>query len=167
MVSDTQDLLQTKLKFWPYQILSSILLQASSSANTKAVYNNALKCFSDFRSKYLLSHSWPVPVAHAVSFIYFCFNQGYSPATLTTCMSSLSYIHKLRALVDPTESFLIKKIVEGFRRLKSAKDISAPITRELLIKLIDAFPAVCFSEYESSLFKSLFTLAYLGLFLHR
>ena len=123
-----------------------------------------LNVFFDFRSKYLLPHSWPVPVAHAASFISFGFNQGYSPATLTTYMSSLSYIHKLRALVDPTESFLIKKIVEGFRRLKSTKDISAPITRELLIKLIDALPAVCFSEYESSLFKSLFTLAYFGLF---
>ena len=128
------------------------------------MYNNALKCFSDFRSKYLLPHSWPVPVAHAANFISFCFNQGYSPATVTTYMSSLSYIHKLRALVDPTESFLIKKILEGFRRLKSAKDIRAPITREVLIRLIDALPAVCFSEYESCLFKSLFTLAYFGLF---
>lgn len=140
------------------------MLQASSSANTKAVYQNALKCFSDFRSKYSLAHSWPVPVAHAANFISYCFNQGYSPATVSTYMSSISYIHKLRALDDPTESFLIKKILEGFRRLKSSKDMRAPITRELLIRLIDSLPAVCYSEYESSLFKSLFTLAYFGLF---
>ena len=134
------------------------------SENTKAVYQNALKYFSDFRSNYSLPHSWPVPVAHAASFISFCFNQGYSPATVTTYMSSISYIHKIRDFTDPTQSFLIKKILEGFKRLKSTKDIRAPITKELLTKVVGVLPVVCYNEYESSLFKSLFTLAYFGLF---
>lgn len=141
----------------------NILLNASMSENTKAVYQNGLKCFAEFRSNYSFNQDWPVPVSHAAAFISFCFQQGYSPATVTTYMSAVRYIHKLRDLPDPSQSFLIRKILEGFKRLKST-NIRAPITKKILMKLVLALPQGCYNEYESILFKAMFSLAYFGLF---
>lgn len=141
-----------------------MLLDASMSENTKTVYQNALKCFKSFRQNYSMPNIWPVPTAHLASFVSFCFNQNYSPATVTTYMSSISFIHKLKNMDDPTCSFIIKKMLEGFRRLRSIRDVRLPITKELLVKICSALQSVCYSAYESILFKAAFCLAYFGLF---
>ena len=102
------------------------------SENAEAVYQNALKYFSDFRWNYLLPHSWPVPVAHA-AFYFLLFQSRLFPCnSLNTHVINQLYIHKIKDFTDPTESVLIEKILEGFKWLKSMKDIHAPITKELL-----------------------------------
>lgn len=134
------------------------------SENTKTVYRNAMKCFYDFQRRYALVNRWPIPVSNVANFVSYCFQQGYSPSTVTTYLSALSFVHKLRSLEDPTDSFLIKKILEGFKRLQSRKDVRAPITEDILIKICQSLPVICYNQYEFALFRATFTLAYFGLF---
>lgn len=134
------------------------------SENTKLVYTNAVNCFNDFRLRYRFFAVWPVPVSHVASFVSYCFQQGYSPATVATYLSSLSFVHKLRHFPDPTESFVIKKILEGFKRLGSRQDNRAPITKDILIQICHTLQFICFSHYEVILFRACFSLAYFGLF---
>ena len=91
------------------QLGCNVLLDASMSENTKMVYQNALKRFTNFRQSYSIPNVWPVPTAHLASFVSFCFSQTYSPATVTTYMSSISCIHKLKNMDDPTLLFIIKR----------------------------------------------------------
>lgn len=146
------------------QLGCNVLLAASVSENTKVVYRNALKCFYDFRRRYALASLWPVPVLHVATFVSYCFRQGYSPATVTTYLSSLTFVHKIRNVADPADSFIIKKILEGFRRLRSRRDIRAPITQDILLKICQVLPLICYNNYEFALFKATFCLAYYGLF---
>ena len=128
------------------------------------MYSNALKNFSNFRSQYSLADIWPVPVSDLAFFVSFCYQQGYSPSSVNTYMSAVSFVHKLHNLDDPINSFVIRKLLEGFKRLQSRKDLRAPITEDILVKIVQSLPFICYNQYELALFHSLYSLAYFGLF---
>ena len=105
-----------------------------------------------------------MPVSDLAFFVSFCYQKGYSPASVTTYMSAISFVHKLRNIDDPIESFVIRKILEGFRRLQSKKDLRAPITEDILIRIVQSLPFICYNRYELALFHSVYSLAFFGLF---
>ena len=131
--------------------------------NTHAVYNNALSAFGSFRQKYNFSVVWPVPVPHLTLFIAYCFEQGYSPATVSSYMSGISFYHKISSLQDSTSNFVFKKLLEGFKRTRKRRDVRAPITEGILQKICITLNQVCYNEYEYYLFKAAYLLAYFGL----
>ena len=104
-----------------------------------------------------------MPVSDLAFFVSFCYQKGYSPASVTTYMSAISFVHKLRNIDDPIESFVIRKILEGFRRLQSKKDLRAPITEDILIRIVQSLPFICYNRYELALFHSVYSLAFFGL----
>ena len=76
-------------------------------------------------------------------------------------VAAISYGCKIRAVPDPTNHFLVKKVVEGLkRRQKGMTDSRLPISHELLIQVIIKLPAVCHNMYEAKLFGAAFTLAF-------
>ena len=136
------------------------LLTASIAPNSQFVYRNALSAFEAFCRAYNIEISWPVPVPHVSLFIAYCFENGYSPATVSSYISGLSFYHKIRNLPDPTSAFIIKKLLEGFRRSDRRHDVRAPITMVILKQICSVLPTFCYSEYECSLFKAAYLLAY-------
>ena len=139
------------------------LLSASLSSSTHLVYRNALATFRNFRQSYSLCETWPAPVNHLTLFISFCFEMGYSPSTITTFISGVSFYHKIHQREDPTDAFIIRKLIEGCKRLRKRQDIRAPITESILTKICQILPNICFSFYEACLFRAAFLLAYYGL----
>lgn len=59
---------------------------------------------------------------------------------------------------------MAKKMLEGCHRSRKVKDIRAPISRKVLLAIFNIIQEICYNDYESNLFKSLFTIAYFGLF---
>lgn len=100
---------------------------------------------------------------HIILFISYCFDIGYSPSTITTYMSGISFYHKLRDLKDPTALFIVKKLLEGCRRIRPRQDVRAPITEEILNKICIMLPDICYSFYETCLLKAACLTAYYGL----
>jgi hypothetical protein len=49
--------------------------------------------------------------------------EGKAPSTISTYISSISFIHKITGWSDPTTNFIIKKLKEGCRRLKYCNSI--------------------------------------------
>ena len=89
---------------------------------------------------------------------------GLSPATVTTYISGIGYTHKARGLEDKTNNFLITKMLEDLRRKRvKSSDVRAPVTLDLLRRLIQALQKVCTSNYEACLFYSAYTLAFFAL----
>jgi hypothetical protein len=62
-----------------------------------------------------------------------------SASTVATYISGLSHIHKLNGFDDPTKSFVVSKILEGFKRENpGSKDLRMPVSSALLKQLINS-----------------------------
>ena len=84
----------------------------------------------------------------------------YRPATVSTAMSALSFVHKLRGLPDPTNTFLIHKMLKGFQKLSPNPICRLPITLGILKQLLLALPSVLNSRYAVTMYKAMFLLAF-------
>lgn len=67
-------------------------------------------------------------------------------------------------MADPTNTFVVRKLLDGLRRQGSKSDSRAPITVPLRRKLLLVLDKVCASMYESKMYKAAFPLVF-GAFL--
>ena len=82
---------------------------------------------------------------------------GYSSVTITAHMSAIAFAHKANGWKNPSDSFIIKKIIEGCRRDNPNKDIRHPITYNILKQLTRVLVSLCKSHYEHMLWRAAFT----------
>lgn len=145
--------------------LAEHLVTNSVSLSTRKSYYTGLLKFESFRSIYCLSQAWPTPAHDLLLFISYCTHQGLSASSISTYMSGISHKHKMQGLPDPCSVFLVRKALEGLRRIQGGQpqDLRAPITLPLLCNLINSLSHVCYSAYEQSLFAATFSLAFFGL----
>lgn len=140
------------------------LLKSSMACNTWKTYNSAIESFNKFRQIYKLPDIWPVSVQNIVRYIAHLSHAKTSASTVATYISGLSHVHKLNGFDDPTKSFFVSKILEGFKRKNpGSKDLRMPVSSALLKQLINSLPHVCTSSYEASMFASAFSLAFFAM----
>lgn len=108
----------------------------------------------------ILEQEWPVPLSDLINFITFLSKNEYSPSTVKSYISSLSFTMKISGLLDTTNSFIITKMLLGMQRLHKRVDSRRPITIDLLMQIFDALQYTCSSVYETALFSSCFSLAF-------
>lgn len=106
---------------------------------------------------------WPPSLEDITYFVSYLSLKGLASSTAKTYLAGVGYECKITGYEDVTNHFLIRKMLEGLSRSKSAKDTRAPITLDLLKKIIYTLPTICYSVYETHLFKAAFTLAFFGL----
>jgi len=121
------------------------LLYAALSCGTKRAYRRAISSYAN-----LCEIIFPgVPVFPASScvlgaFIAHLHSQRYTPAILMT-ISAISYLHNLAGKVDPTQLFVIKKLLVGHQKMSATPDTRLPISlsilRKFLMLLFDASSA--------------------------
>ena len=73
-----------------------------------------------------------------VLFIAYLFEEGKSPNTISTYLEALSYYLKFKGKPDITNNFIIKKLVNGDKRLAAGPDIRRPLTVTVLGHLLQA-----------------------------
>lgn len=133
------------------------------ACNSFSVYKNAVKNFSEFRTQYRLQEVWPAPVTQIILFISCCFEKAYSASTISTYISGIGFFHKINNWCDPTQLFVVRKLLEGCRRSRPSSDNRAPITFSVLTRVVGALHSVCFSNYEVKLFTAAYLLTYYGM----
>ena len=104
--------------------------------------------------------SLPASTHQVMCFVAHLFENGYSPSSISTHISAIAYAHKLRGAPDPTDHFLIRKLVTGATKLAAKPDTRLPITPQILIKLCDALSKMNYSHYQKTMLKAIFTLAF-------
>ena len=139
------------------------LLQKSISVNSTKTYATALKAFYNFCSQYSIASALPVSVENLILFISHLSLSGYSSETISTYVSGIGYHHKMNHYHDPTNRFVIRKMLEGSKRDNPTKDKRLPITSNILEQIIASLTSVCTNKYETALFTAAFSLAYFGL----
>ena len=88
---------------------------------------------------------------------------GYAYRTAGCHLAAISYVCKINNLKDNTHAFIIRKVLEGMKKLQNRADMRKPITFEVLQSLTKSLEFICSSEYETILFKTAFLLSFFGL----
>ena len=90
-------------------------------------------------------------------------NAGLSHSTIVSRISAVSYIHKMAGAEDPSQPFVIQKMLTGFRKLTKRSDVRLPITKEILTDLMGALLHTSESIYIRCMMRAMFSLAFFGL----
>ena len=138
-----------------------MLLQASLSTATRSSYTRMLSVYKQFcSSKFPGRTVYPSSVDMIADFIAYLFIQNYQSSTIACYISAISFIHKLNFSDDPTDTFLIKKILKGAQNLRKNVDTRLPITKDILLKLVQALQFIISNDYNRIMLKSMMTLAF-------
>ena len=139
------------------------LLHAAVAPGTHKTYATGWEAFSRFcQQQSSLVPGTPAVPADIRRFIAWLSLQAKAPATIATYVSAVGYAHKIRGWADPTQDFLVSKLLEGCRRDRPSTDARIPVTLSMLTRIVRALPNVCTSVYEAQLFKAAFLAAFFG-----
>lgn len=134
------------------------LLHHSLSASARKSYKKSWQLL--FQICIPTPKGLPLSVIQVCNFIGHLYARQYSPSTITSHTSAISYIHKLASCPDPTSSFIVRKLLKGCNNLSSRSDTRLPITKDILIKLIGALKFFVSDPYHQVLLKAIFLLAF-------
>ena len=85
---------------------------------------------------------------------------GRQYTTIRSCISALSFVHKLGDHEDPTNSFLVSKTLQGISKSSATRLSRLPITKPILGKILHNIPYCTPHYYDQVMFKALFLLSF-------
>ena len=103
---------------------------------------------------------FPVSAQLLVLYITYLQRQNFAVSTIYSHVSAIALVHKLRQQPDPSESFLVKKILVAVKKHHVPRPQRLPITDEILHAMIAALPTAVSNAYRLSLFTSMFLVAF-------
>lgn len=133
------------------------LLAAALSDNTKTAYKRTWGLFIQY---FPCITSIPLSPTVLCNFIAKLFSLGYSPSSISSHVSAISYVHKILNLQDPAEAFLVKKILQGCHHSAPSKDSRLPVTGPILANMLRGINTSIQNLYTKWLLKSIFLLAF-------
>ena len=136
------------------------LLTVAFSPHTHRVYAADWNAFLSFRSDKL--GNLPASAREIREFVAWLSLKNLAPATIASYIAGVAYYHKIHGWTDPTKDYLVSKLMEGSRRERKSADKRLPVSLPVLAQIIQTFPHVCFSVYESKLFKAATLCAFFG-----
>ena len=120
-----------------------------------------MKHYKRFHNSYFPDENLlPIPVEKLAQFIATCNDSNLRPASITSMISAISYIHKLHGYTNPTKSFIIKKLLYSLNR-SNTSDSRRGITIHLLQAFILLLPKE--DHYLHTLLKCMFLVAFFAL----
>ena len=89
-------------------------MSSALAPSSKRTYARAISVYKDFVVNiYKSNQFFPTPIATILTFIAYLHNLKMSASSVTTYVTALSFVNKLRYSVDPTSSFIVKKMLAG------------------------------------------------------
>lgn len=95
-----------------------------------------------------------------LKFIVYQVNKGLAPSTITSSLSAVSFVHKVANKPDPTQHFIVRKLLIGAAKLSPRTDIRLPVLIPELKKLLASTSNVTASMYHSVMLKAMYLLAF-------
>lgn len=120
-----------------------------------------MSVFQKFHRKiFKTSPEFPINVTQVIYFVSWLHKEGKSHNTINSYVAGLSYYHRLNSFTDPTQFFIIKKLIKGAQQLSSTPDIRLPITPQILHKLVQAVKYTVSGKYNRLILRAMFTLSF-------
>ena len=121
---------------------------------------NAIKRYTTFHcAYYALSPLIPVSPEQLAQFVELRQAQSLLPSAITSYVSAIAYVHKIKGLPNPGKPFKLKKTPPRSQCI----DKRHPSTLTQIRILITALPSVVSSKYECILFSAMFFTAFFAL----
>lgn len=137
------------------------LLSRDLTPCSKQLYKRAYALYEQFSKKHFPgSPQIPVSADRLALFIVYLHANGYAPASVSSYVSALGYIHRLNNMSDPTDVFIIKRLLRSVHKTSAKGDSRLPITEAILVQLLQSLPHVTQTHYDRVLFHSMFLLAF-------
>ena len=117
--------------------------------------------FRDFSSSVFGSVADPPISAETLClFVAYLHKLKRAPKTISTYISAIGYVHKMLNFPDPSNSFMVSRLIAGSYRARPSFDIRLPITLSILDKLIDALEHTASNWFDIILFKAMYLFAF-------
>lgn len=97
---------------------------------------------------------------HILYFVAWLHDQKKSLNTISTYLAGISYHNWIREIPDPTQFFIIKKLIKGEQRLSGTPDVRLPITPNILHKLVKSLHFTVSGKYTKRFLRAMFTLGF-------
>ena len=108
------------------------LVKAAFAPTTQIVYETAVHRFDDFRGRHGLPLQWPATTGHIVQFVASLSLEGRAFSTARTYIAGLSTKHKINGWDDPTDNFLLSKLLRVMAKSDPRRDNRLPISWDRL-----------------------------------
>ena len=141
------------------------LLNSALSSGTHKLYQRAWATLSAFTRQFFHSENLdlPISITALALFISYLYARKLASSTIRSYLSAISYVHKLKGLCDPTQAFLINKLLTAVSRQGSC-DIRLPISQPVLHQLVGSLGRTASSAFQRTLYSAMFLLAFYGFF---
>ena len=137
------------------------LIKICVSPSTLKQYQNAWKHFSKFVTDQTNSPlTLPIPCNTVGLYVTHLHLAGLQPSTIQGHLTAISFFHKLQEKRDPTQSFLVTKLLVSLNKLSPSADKRLPVTCVLLKQMINCITRVCHNEYDVAMFSAMLSFAY-------
>lgn len=133
------------------------VLAAALSPSARYAYRHSWQLFLNFRRDPV---SLPLPITDICNFIGFLFERQYSSSSIASHITALGYVHKLINLTDPTQTFIVRKLIKGCHKLLPSQDARLPITKNIMHKILAALAFNVPQALNRVLLQALFILCF-------
>ena len=116
------------------------------SQNTVKSYQSAITLFDSFRLEKQFTLEWPASLDNIITFIAYLSLKGCTYSTASSYISGLSFYFKINGWEDPTQAFVVRKLLKGYSKCHSSKDLREPITLQMLKDFPNALKHVTLSN---------------------
>lgn len=138
----------------------SSLLHSALTPSTQAAYKRSWQKFADFCKGCGVSTPLPANTSLTALFVSSLQKEGYSPATISSHISAIGYLHKLNGFEDPTASFLVRKLLAACHKHHRQLDVRLPIDKQMLATLLRALEHTVPGRNSRALYQAMFSLAF-------
>ena len=97
---------------------------------------------------------------HLTAFIAHCYLKGSAASTVRTAVSALNFVFQLGVFTDITQHIIVKKMLQGFQKIKPSPDARLPITPNILKFLLQALEHTTSSFFTKLLLRAMFLVAF-------
>ena len=104
----------------------------------------------------------PFSLHQVAKYVTHMWLQGYAHSTVASSMSAVAFAHKIRGFRDPTDAFLIRKLLAAIKKLKGPSKVRRPITQSLLGLLVELLEMLGLGTWDTVLVRALMLLLYNG-----
>ncbi|XP_052064929.1 uncharacterized protein LOC127704767 [Mytilus californianus] len=129
------------------------------SESSQKTYRRAIIHYKSFAEEYGIRFQLPLTSSDLILLIAHLKNKDLASSSMSTYISAIGFTHKINNWPDPTDSFIIDKVLKSVHKGRN-QDMRLPITSTILNQLIDALKQTISNRYDQILFKAMFTLAY-------
>ncbi len=134
---------------------------AAIAPSTRADYNKVWNDFNAFAVTLfpgcVVLPANPVLILFYLAFLDF---KNFSPSTITSKLSAISFIHRLYCQTDPGKHYLIEKFLLGLKKLKPQTDHRDPVSLQDLHCLVSAISFMNWPIFTSLLLRSMLLVSF-------